>query len=121
MPRAFHEDRRDGLGVILEILWAILAGAGIGLSLAAPPGPVNAIIASQTVTRSWRAGILVGMGAGEPFLNFDELIKAIRIMADPDGLHIVPNRITVSTAGIAPRIRVEKCSDCGVADESGTD
>ncbi len=48
---------------------------------------------------------LVGMGAGEPFLNFDELMKAIRIMSDPDGLHIVPNRVTVSTAGIAPRIR----------------
>jgi 23S rRNA (adenine2503-C2)-methyltransferase len=48
---------------------------------------------------------LVGMGAGEPFLNFDELIAATRIMGDPDGLHIVPNRITVSTAGIAPRIR----------------
>jgi 23S rRNA (adenine2503-C2)-methyltransferase len=45
------------------------------------------------------------MGAGEPFLNFDSLIAALRVMADPDGLHIVPNRITVSTAGIAPRIR----------------
>src|SRR2546430_2876290 len=49
--------------LVLDILWAVLAGAGIGLSLAAPPGPVNAIIASQTVTRSWRAGFLVGMGA----------------------------------------------------------
>lgn len=48
---------------------------------------------------------LVGMGAGEPFLNFDELMKAIRIMADPEGLHIVPNRVTVSTAGVVPRIR----------------
>jgi 23S rRNA (adenine2503-C2)-methyltransferase len=48
---------------------------------------------------------LVGMGAGEPFLNFDELLKAVRIMGDPDGLHIVANRITVSTAGIAPRVR----------------
>ena len=48
---------------------------------------------------------LVGMGAGEPFLNFDALLKAVRIMGDPEGLHIVPNRITVSTAGIAPRIR----------------
>ena len=36
---------------------------GIGLSLGAPPGPVNAIIASHTVTRSWRAGFLVGVGA----------------------------------------------------------
>ncbi len=44
-----------------------LAGAGIGvllaLSLAAPPGPVNALIASHGVTRSWRAGFLVGLGA----------------------------------------------------------
>lgn len=48
---------------------------------------------------------LVGMGAGEPFLNFEALMKAVRIMADPHGLFIVPGRITVSTAGIVPRIR----------------
>ncbi|HEX8457439.1 MAG TPA: 23S rRNA (adenine(2503)-C(2))-methyltransferase RlmN [Pyrinomonadaceae bacterium] len=48
---------------------------------------------------------LVAMGAGEPFLAFDSLMKALQIMADPAGLHIVPNRVTVSTAGIAPRIR----------------
>ncbi|HJT65020.1 MAG TPA: 23S rRNA (adenine(2503)-C(2))-methyltransferase RlmN [Pyrinomonadaceae bacterium] len=47
---------------------------------------------------------LVGMGAGEPFLNFDSLLKALRIMADPNGLFIVPNRVTISTAGIVPRI-----------------
>src|SRR6185503_15580776 len=48
---------------------------------------------------------LVGMGAGEPFLNFDNLIAALRLMSDEDGLFIVPNRVTVSTAGIVPRIR----------------
>ena len=48
---------------------------------------------------------LVGMGAGEPFLNFENLMNAMRIMNDPAGLHIVANRITVSTAGIVPRIR----------------
>ncbi|MFM9905904.1 MAG: 23S rRNA (adenine(2503)-C(2))-methyltransferase RlmN [Pyrinomonadaceae bacterium] len=47
---------------------------------------------------------LVGMGAGEPFLNFENLIAALEIMADEDGLFIVPNRVTVSTAGIVPRI-----------------
>jgi len=47
---------------------------------------------------------LVGMGAGEPFLNFDNLITSLRIMADENGLHIVPNRVTISTAGIVPRI-----------------
>ncbi len=48
---------------------------------------------------------LVGMGAGEPFLNFESLMKALEIMSDPQGLFIVPNRVTVSTAGIVPRIR----------------
>lgn len=47
---------------------------------------------------------LVGMGAGEPFLNFENLITALQVMADEDGLFIVPNRVTVSTAGIVPRI-----------------
>jgi 23S rRNA (adenine2503-C2)-methyltransferase len=48
---------------------------------------------------------LVAMGAGEPFLAFEPLMKALRIMAAPDGMHIVANRVTVSTAGIVPRIR----------------
>ncbi len=47
---------------------------------------------------------LVGMGAGEPFLNFENLIKALDVMAEADGLFIVPNRVTVSTAGIVPKI-----------------
>ena len=47
---------------------------------------------------------LVAMGAGEPFLNFENLTKAIETMADEEGLFIVPNRVTVSTAGIVPKI-----------------
>ena len=47
---------------------------------------------------------LVAMGAGEPFLNFDNLIKALAIMSDEEGLFIVPGRVTVSTAGIVPKI-----------------
>ena len=55
-------------------------------------------------TKPPRGTNLVGMGAGEPFLNFDNLLKALRIMADNKGLYIVPNRVTISTAGIVPRI-----------------
>jgi 23S rRNA (adenine2503-C2)-methyltransferase len=47
---------------------------------------------------------LVAMGAGEPFLNFENLLNALEIMADKTGLFIVPNRVTVSTAGIVPKI-----------------
>jgi 23S rRNA (adenine2503-C2)-methyltransferase len=52
------------------------------------------------------------MGAGEPFLNFENLTKALEIMSQEAGLFIVPNRVTVSTAGIVPKIyefaRLEK-------------
>jgi 23S rRNA (adenine2503-C2)-methyltransferase len=48
---------------------------------------------------------LVAMGAGEPFLAFDPLMHALRVMASPEGLHVVPNRVTVSTAGVVPKIR----------------
>jgi len=47
---------------------------------------------------------LVAMGAGEPFLNFENLIRALEIMSDENGLFIVPGRVTVSTAGIVPKI-----------------
>jgi 23S rRNA (adenine2503-C2)-methyltransferase len=47
---------------------------------------------------------LVAMGAGEPFLNFENLMKALEIISSKNGLFIVPSRVTVSTAGIVPKI-----------------
>jgi 23S rRNA (adenine2503-C2)-methyltransferase len=47
---------------------------------------------------------LVFMGMGESFLNYDEVMRAIRVMADEKGLSIHPKRVTVSTSGIVPRI-----------------
>src|SRR3954469_5460070 len=38
-----------------------------------------------------RGTTLVGMGGGEPFLAFEPLMKALRLMSDPEGLFIVPN------------------------------
>lgn len=48
---------------------------------------------------------LVFMGMGESFLNYDEVIKAIRLLCDEKGLNISPKRITVSTSGIIPKIK----------------
>jgi 23S rRNA (adenine2503-C2)-methyltransferase len=47
---------------------------------------------------------IVVMGMGEPLLNYDNVMKAIRLFADSDGLVIPPRRVTLSTAGIVPRI-----------------
>jgi 23S rRNA (adenine2503-C2)-methyltransferase len=48
---------------------------------------------------------VVFMGQGEPLLNFTAVMKAVRILADPEGCGLSPRRITVSTSGIVPRIR----------------
>ncbi|TET38703.1 MAG: 23S rRNA (adenine(2503)-C(2))-methyltransferase RlmN [Planctomycetota bacterium] len=44
---------------------------------------------------------LVFMGMGEPLLNADAVLTAIRIFNDPDGAHIGARKITISTIGIA--------------------
>ena len=48
---------------------------------------------------------VVFMGMGEPLLNYDQVIRAARIMADPSGLAISGRAITISTAGVVPAIR----------------
>jgi threonine/homoserine/homoserine lactone efflux protein len=42
---------------------SLLAGVAFGLALAAPPGPMNAIIAEESVVRGWTAGFRAGLGA----------------------------------------------------------
>ncbi|MES3518165.1 MAG: LysE family translocator [Natronomonas sp.] len=44
-------------------LVTLLAGVVFGLALAAPPGPMNAIIAEESVLRGWSAGFRAGLGA----------------------------------------------------------
>jgi len=47
---------------------------------------------------------IVMMGMGEPLLNLPNVIKATRILTDPAGIGLSPKRITLSTAGIVPKI-----------------
>jgi len=47
---------------------------------------------------------VVLMGMGEPLLNYEQTVKACRLMNDPDGLAIAARKITVSTAGLVPGI-----------------
>lgn len=48
---------------------------------------------------------IVFMGMGEPLANLDSVISAIRTLTDPDGAGLSARRLTVSTSGLAPRIR----------------
>jgi threonine/homoserine/homoserine lactone efflux protein len=50
--------------VVFDVVPTLLAGAVFGLALAAPPGPMNAVIAEESVLRGWTAGVKAGLGAG---------------------------------------------------------
>src|SRR5436309_1069671 len=109
------EERRDTIcfssqsGCPLQCTFCLTAKLGLLRSLTAGEIVEQIIIALNDAygagQKTPRGTNLVAMGAGEPFLAFDPLMKALKIMSDPRGLHIVPNRVTVSTAGIVPRIR----------------
>ena len=47
---------------------------------------------------------IVVMGMGEPFHNYDAVMKAIDIINDPDGMNFGERRVTISTVGLIPRI-----------------
>lgn len=49
-------------------------------------------------------GRVVFMGMGEPFLNWDNLISALKIINSPDGLNIGARKISISTAGLSDKI-----------------
>jgi len=47
---------------------------------------------------------IVLMGMGEPLHNYDETMKALRILADEQGLAVPPRRVTLSTVGLLPAL-----------------
>jgi 23S rRNA (adenine2503-C2)-methyltransferase len=51
-----------------------------------------------------RLSHVVFMGMGEPLANYDAVVDSVRRITDPTGLAISPRRVTVSTAGLVPRI-----------------
>ena len=47
---------------------------------------------------------VVLMGQGEPLLNYEPVLAALRIMLDPNGMALAPRHVTLSTSGIVPGI-----------------
>ena len=65
-------------------------------------------------TRGERVTNVVMMGMGEPLLNYDEVVRALRLMRLEEGLGLGGRKITVSTAGYLPGIRKLIAEDLNV-------
>jgi len=93
-----------GCAVDCQFCLTALLGVKRNLSAGEIVGQVIAVLNDQQVSPPKDRVNLVFMGMGEPFLNYDNFMKAVRLLAD--GVDIPTARMTVSTAGIVPRIYV---------------
>lgn len=93
-----------GCAVDCRFCFTALLGLERNLSAGDILGQVLAVAKARQIPPASRLN-LVFMGMGEPLLNFVQVMKAVRIFADPQGLGIPLRRITISTSGIVPRIR----------------
>jgi 23S rRNA (adenine2503-C2)-methyltransferase len=92
------------VGCAVDCRFCMTALLGVERNLTAGEiiGQVCAVLNDQEVSIPESRVNLVFMGMGEPFLNFDAFIKAVRLLVQ--GVGIPESRMTVSTAGIVPRI-----------------
>jgi 23S rRNA (adenine2503-C2)-methyltransferase len=67
-------------------------------------GEILAQILGMERSEKERIGNVVFMGMGEPMLNYDEVMRAVRVMVDPKALKISQRRISISTAGVVDGI-----------------
>lgn len=91
-----------GCAVDCQFCLTALLGVKRNLTAGEIVGQVLAVLKDQQVSPQHDRINLVFMGMGEPFLNYDNFIKAVRLLVQEVGL--AESRMTVSTAGIVPRI-----------------
>jgi 23S rRNA (adenine2503-C2)-methyltransferase len=92
------------IGCAVDCQFCLTALLGVKRNLTAGEivGQVCSVLRDQKVFPPQDRVNLVFMGMGEPFLNYDNFMKGVRLLVE--GVGIPESRMTVSTAGIVPRI-----------------
>lgn len=88
--------------------WAAAESIQSSVSSVAEPGTAHVGVPLKTENQKLNTRFvdnLVIMGMGEPLANYDNLLKALRILNAPWGGGIGARKITISTSGLAPQIR----------------
>lgn len=107
MPRAWDRaticvSSQVGCAVDCHFCLTALLGVKRNLTAGEIVGQVCAVLNDQKVSPPQDRINLVFMGMGEPFLNYDNFMKAVRLLVQE--VKVAESRMTVSTAGIVPRI-----------------
>ena len=91
-----------GCAVNCKFCFTALLGVKRNLEAGEIVGQIAAVLRDQGVEPPLQRVNIVFMGMGEPFLNYENFMKAVRLLVE--GVGIPESRMTVSTAGIVPRI-----------------
>lgn len=91
-----------GCAVNCQFCLTALLGVTRNLGAGEIVGQVITVLNDQRVSPPTERVNLVFMGMGEPFLNYENFMKSVRLLVE--GVGIPQARMTVSTAGIVPRI-----------------
>ncbi len=91
-----------GCAVDCQFCMTALLGVRRNLTAGEIVGQICAVLREQEVSPPQDRVNLVFMGMGEPFLNYDNFTKAVGLLVQ--GVEIPESRMTVSTAGVVPRI-----------------
>jgi 23S rRNA (adenine2503-C2)-methyltransferase len=91
-----------GCAVNCKFCFTALLGVKRNLEAGEIVGQITAVLREQGVEPPLQRVNIVFMGMGEPFLNYDNFMKSVRLLVE--GVGIPESRMTVSTAGIVPRI-----------------
>jgi 23S rRNA (adenine2503-C2)-methyltransferase len=91
-----------GCAVSCKFCFTALLGVKRNLEAGEIVGQIAVALRDQGVEPPLQRVNLVFMGMGEPFLNYDNFMKSVGLLAE--GVGIPASRMTVSTAGIVPRI-----------------
>ena len=92
-----------GCAVDCKFCFTALLGLIRNLTPGEIVGQVLAMVKAQRIPPRARLNV-VFMGMGEPLLNLPAVMTAVGILADPNGMGLPVRRITISTAGVVPRI-----------------
>jgi len=112
MPEESPTGKRDticissqvGCPVNCQFCLTALMGLERNLTAGEIVGQVLFIMRAHEISTATDRLNIVMMGMGEPLLNLPNVIKATRILTDPSGIGLSPKRITLSTAGIVPKM-----------------
>ena len=92
------------VGCAMACAFCLTGRMGLVRNLSAGEIAGQVRVLARSIDLRDRAFNVVIMGMGEPLHNYDETVKALRILADPYGLALPARRVTLSTVGLLPAL-----------------